>query len=798
MPVSILNGSASEDCNEDAHPQRSQRSSQSPRRRACTHTVPRESLVTMSPPLDFSSDRPITHRQYDRLNRAAFADRIAGVLRGLPKGTGLVVGIHGPWGDGKTTVLNLLRTELSSNDAIVVRDFNPWRLTDDEAMFRGFFSTLTEAIGASLSTTFERAKAGAGKWTKRARWITKLLGRISKSAETVDDLLARFGEVVASGDSLGLEELRSRIVTRLEQSAKRIVVLIDDLDRLDKHETHTLFRLIKACADFPNLCYVLAFDDTAVARALGERYGAGDEPSGRAFLEKIIQVPLKLPVAAKEDLRALCFEQVNQALAAAGIELTRDQVGEFVAGFDRGASVRLTTPRAAKRFGNGLMFALPMLVGETNPADLLLVEALRAFFPEVYDIVRDNHSDFSGVERDRHSGEHGGPRSGQLLKPLLEAMPREHADAVKALLVDLFPRLSGVYGQVNYGTDWLSRWSRERRISAPEYCPRYFTYAIPLNDVPDADVTAMLETANHGDAAAVETRLTTHLAGSKARRVIDKFRAIEGMAGPTAAATLAIVVAKLAKNIPNSPALFSFAEPPSQAAILISHLLRRIPERGDRIAAGKRVMQAAEPLWFGVECVRWLYVTDKPEKQDSNTLTKQETAEVRQVLVDRIKSCAATGAPLFDPDLPQEDSLLFEWWRAEGQDPVQAHLVGVFTRNPKQVASFLQSQAPLAWTDGDVMPHVSELGADQIKNIGRIIDLDTLAEWIRRHCSGDFDNPEWFPDNAKPLEQRLAEQFMFVYNKWKKDGEHPDAHGGNGDEPADTGPDADAEDGDTA
>lgn len=754
--------------------------------------------MTTSPSLDFSNDRPLTDRQYDRLNRAAFADRIAGVLRGLPKGTGLVVGIHGPWGDGKTTVLNLLRTDLSSNDAIVVRDFNPWRLTDDEAMLRGFFSVLAEAIGASLSTTLERAKAGAGKWTKRARWITKPAGWVSKSAESLDDLLARFGEVAASGDSVGLEELRSRIVTRLEQSAKRIVVLIDDLDRLDKHETHTLFRLIKACADFPNVCYVLAFDDTAVARALGERYGGGDEPSGRAFLEKIIQVPLKLPVAAKEDLRALCFEQVNRALTTAGIELTKDQVGEFVAGFDRGASVRLTTPRAAKRFGNGLMFALPMLIGETNPADLLLVEALRAFFPEVYDIVRDNHSDFSGVEGDRHGRGDGGPRSAQLLKPLLEAMPKEHADAVKALLVDLFPRLSGVYGHSNYGSSWLSRWSRERRISAPEYCPRYFTYAVPRNDVPDAEVTAILDTANHGDAAALETRLTTHLAGSKARRVIEKLRAIEATVNPMGAGTLAIVMAKLGRNIPNPPALFSFAEPPSQAAILISHLLRRIRDRADRIAAGKRVMETAEPLWFGVECVRWLYVTDKPEKQDSNTLTKQETGEVRQVLVDRIKSRAAAGAPLFDPDLPQENSLLFEWRRTEGRDPVQAHLVGVFTKDPKQVARFLQSQAPLAWSEGDVMPHVSELGADQLKSMKFIIDLDTMAEWIRNHCPGDFDNPEWFSDDAKPLEQRLAEQFMFVYNKWKKDGEPPDAHGKNDDVPSDTEPDGDAHDEGTA
>jgi len=747
--------------------------------------------MTTSPTLDFSNDQPLTNRQDDCLNRTAFADRIARVLRGLPKGASLVVGIHGPWGDGKTTVLNLLRTNLGTDGAIVVRDFNPWRLTDDDAMLRGFFSVLAEAIGASLSTRFERTKTSAGKLAKMFRWITKPVGCFWKPAEAADGLLRKLARVVVDGDSVGLEELRTRIVARLEQSTKRIVVLIDDIDRLDKDETHMLFRLIKACADFPSVCYVLAFDDTAVAKALGERYGGGDEPSGRAFLEKIIQVPLKLPVAAKEDLRSLCFEQVDRALTAAEIELTKDQIGEFVAGFDRGAAVRLTTPRAAKRFGNGLMFALPMLKGETNPADLLLVEALRAFFPEVYDIVRDNHSEFSGVEREGHGRGDDGPRSAQLLRPLLEKMPKEQADAVKALLVDLFPRLSGVYGHSNYGSDSLSRWSREQRISAPEYCPRYFTYAVPRNDVPDAEVTAILGTANRRDAAEVETRLTMHLVGSKARRVIEKLRAIEATVDPTAAETLAIVMAKLGKSIPNPPALFSFTEPSSQAAILISHLLRRIPDRADRIAASKRVMETAQPLWFGAECVRWLYVTDKPEKQDSNTLTKQETAEVRQILVNRIKSHAADGAPLFDPDLPQEHSLLFEWWRAEGRDPVQAHLEGVFTKDPKQVARFLQSQAPLGWSEGAALPRVSELGAGQLKNMKLIIDLDTMAEWIRKHCPGDFDNPKWFPDDAKPLEQRLAEQFMFVYNKWKKDGEPPDAHSNSNDEPSETEPDRD-------
>ena len=69
------------------------------------------------------------------------------------------------------------------------------------------------------------------------------------------------------------------------------------------------------------------------------------------------------------------------------------------------------------------------------------------------------------------------------------------------------------------------------------------------------------------------------------------------------------------------------------------------------------------------------------------------------------------------------------------------------------------------------MPHVGELASDQLKNIELIIDLDTMAELVRNHCPGDFDNPKWLPDDTRALEERLAEQFMFVFNTWKKESE---------------------------
>lgn len=729
----------------------------------------------MTTPPSFSCDRPLTKRDEDRLNRAAFADRIATILAAQPEGSGVVVGVYGPWGDGKTTVLNLLRASLAQDDAVVVQDFNPWRVADADSLFRGFFSTLGEAIGASLPTWLERVKAKAGRWAGCLRLVTWPLGLVFKPAETADNLLARFGKIAEKGDAVRLEQLRDRVVKLLGRSRKRVIILIDDIDRLDKNETHTLFRLIKACTDFPNVSYVLAFDDTVVSKAIGERYGGSDEPAGRSFLEKIVQVPLPLPVPAREDLRSLCFYRVDRALAAAGIELAENQVDEFIAGFDRGVLVRLSTPREANRFGNALMFALPPLVGEANPVDLLLVESLRSFYPEVYEVVRENHGAFSGVEERLPGAERQEAPGVRLLERPLNRMPKDQAEAVKALITTLFPRLSGAYGNSSYGREWLSRWYKEKRVCSPEYCLRYLTYAVPQNDVSDLEVIAILELAREGDRSSLKNRLVAQLSGAKAGRLIEKLRVLERTVDPMAAEVLAVALSSSAETLPNFRRLDVAGEPPTQAGILVSHLLQRIPRGGCRVVAGRRVLEAAEPLWFGAECLGWMYVTDKPEEQDSNTFSSEEIAELRSQFVRRVKSRAADGFPLFSPDVRQEAGLLHEWSRADGRDAVQQHLVRVFVADPEQIKKFLLSQASRAWSLDSGTPQVSQLWAGQLENIDLLIDVYALADLVREHFAGNFDEPEWRLGNDRDPEERLLEQFMYLVSKRKKGDSPPDS-----------------------
>lgn len=101
-------------------------------------------------PNQYSSDLPISSRSEDRFNRWHFAKRIADTLAIRNDPSSLVVGLYGPWGDGKTSTLQLMVDALRAQPQVVVVRFNPWYFQSEEKLLTGFFATLAESLEASL------------------------------------------------------------------------------------------------------------------------------------------------------------------------------------------------------------------------------------------------------------------------------------------------------------------------------------------------------------------------------------------------------------------------------------------------------------------------------------------------------------------------------------------------------------------------------------------------------------------------------------------------------------------------
>ncbi|MEM9873677.1 MAG: P-loop NTPase fold protein, partial [Myxococcota bacterium] len=91
-------------------------------------------------------DRPIKSATDDRFRRAPLAGLIATYVIGAPKDVSVVFALTGPWGAGKTSVLNLIETQLDSERVVVVR-FNPWLFSGTEQLTVQFVRELATQLG---------------------------------------------------------------------------------------------------------------------------------------------------------------------------------------------------------------------------------------------------------------------------------------------------------------------------------------------------------------------------------------------------------------------------------------------------------------------------------------------------------------------------------------------------------------------------------------------------------------------------------------------------------------------------
>jgi predicted KAP-like P-loop ATPase len=368
---------------------------------------------------EYSSDQPIRSKEEDRFNRWPFANRIAEILAARRDPSSLVIAIYGPWGDGKTSTLLMMEDALKKHEHVTAVTFNPWIFDSEDQLLRGFFAGLAEALGKSLSTKKEEL----GQLLHRYGGVLALAsGAAGAAAKSVGEALS----------PVKLDDLRRRLESLLEEGGRRIVVLIDDIDRLDRREIQAIFRLVKLSAGFAHTSYVLAFDDEVVSASLGERYGTGSAESGRAFLEKIVQVPLRLPPPDELTLRQLAIQGVEEALRVSGISLTEEQGEAFGRHFVDGLERRVSTPRRAKLYGNGLIFALPILKGEVNPVDQMLIEGIRIFYPRLYDAIRQSPEYFLNAGREATRDEPFKQRAKETVERALEADGVDDKDTVRA------------------------------------------------------------------------------------------------------------------------------------------------------------------------------------------------------------------------------------------------------------------------------------------------------------------------------------------------------------------------------
>lgn len=632
----------------------------------------------------YVSDAPILDPENDRFRRWPFAKRIAETVAARGDPSSIVIAIYGGWGEGKTTVLNFIESALSKTPNTVCVRYNPWRFGGEDQMLGSFFRTLGATLGRSLSTPGQKIASALEQYSD-------VLALAGKSGEALGKLAKRMAKT-------DLGELKDHIDGILRDQDKRIVVLIDDIDRLDRSEVFAVFRLVKLSAGFPNVAYILAFDKAIVAASLGERFAEGDVAAGGSFLEKIIQVPLDLPGVDSASMRKLTFHCLNEALRGSGMELTEQQIREFGQSYTNGLEPLLRTPRMCKRYGNALSFALPILKDEVNPVDLMLIEGIRVLRPELYTLLRNNkeallpsYAGFRGLGDDRGDDE----RLASFVESTLRGVDEETWTGMHQVLCALFPGVGHVFGGSEHGPDCHEEWYKQKRVCSQEYFDRYFRYAIPEGDIPDHVVDTLLVAAELSPDHVIATRLMDLAEKYGGEPLISKLRASEKRLSEKTSITLAKAVSRCATAFPRPDILFSFGAPFSQAAIYVSQLLRNVANRSERMVITLVLVTQADSLPFAAELYRWIPQSMGGKGSDEN-IVDPEDVDLGTGLATRIRAESEKVDLL--AEYPRDIPSLLGVWRTYGsQAECSTYVENLLEREPRRVTSLLLSFVPAAW-----------------------------------------------------------------------------------------------------
>lgn len=311
--------------------------------------------------------------------------------------TPMTIAIQGDWGSGKTSMMNMIREQLG--DKIVTTWFNTWQYSQFN-----MGDTLAVSFLSRLIADLETEDLQKNAKMKKALWyiskFVKSTGVImvdtlvgGKAAETVENGMCKAAEKPEIDMPQAINELKEQFQLAVnEKIAKagkdRLVIFIDDLDRLHPGKAVELLEVLKLFLDCEKCVFVLAIDYEVVSQGVKQKYGEliGEE-KGRSFFDKIIQVPFKMPVA-QYDVN----NYVMTSLASLGIELTEKEMDTYVNLIQNSVS---TNPRAMKRLFNAFLLlnkvAGKETVFEPNQRKILFAAlCLQLSFEPIYNYIVSN------------------------------------------------------------------------------------------------------------------------------------------------------------------------------------------------------------------------------------------------------------------------------------------------------------------------------------------------------------------------------------------------------------------------
>ena len=304
--------------------------------------------------------------------------------------TPMTIAVQGDWGTGKTSIMTMIKNELKNLKNLNLVWFNTWQFSQfnlgDKLPLTMLNKLVNEVSNNKESENF--------KYIKKAMVgvADAILGHISGGALEVSKFLDDEENLFEAIEKL--KESFQKLVNEKAGNEGRVIIFIDDLDRIEPERAVELLEVLKIFLDCEKCIFVLAIDYSVVTRGVKIKYGNDfSEGKGKSFFDKIIQVPFKMPVGSYDISLYVkkCFEDI-------GIEVEEETLPQYINLIKHSIG---NNPRSMKRLFNSFLLLSnisdsEILEDSLNRQILFALLCMQSSYELIYNYIIEKRLDLDG------------------------------------------------------------------------------------------------------------------------------------------------------------------------------------------------------------------------------------------------------------------------------------------------------------------------------------------------------------------------------------------------------------------
>ena len=444
----------------------------------------------------FNSEKPIEKIEQDILGRSNTAEELSKHILEYKDEDSLTIGIIGEWGSGKTSFINMILEILRKNEECIIVNFNPWNISTRKQLISDFFNQLSIEVG---KIDKEDILEGVSRNLKILSNFFKPISlipipEISAFGSFMEKSCGEAGKVLQAiprQKEKSLDEVKEKLNNSLKKSKKKVVIVIDDIDRLSDSDIREVFQLVKSIADFKNTIYILPYDHKIVSEALDNF----QRDKGEEYLEKIIQVPITLPHISKSELNGIFLKKLGDILNIPEEEFDRSYYNEL---YSNGFSNNFNTLRDIGRYLNTFRFGFNLIKEELNIIDYMAITLFKVFEPQLYKYIQENEKYFTGIKFEEEIGTTLQEEKEKIKNELEEhfkKLKKINARKARNIIKIMFPKIKDLYdidGGNNCDYSFIKAWNIKRRIASSVYFLSYFSLNFSEKEIKKSELESIV------------------------------------------------------------------------------------------------------------------------------------------------------------------------------------------------------------------------------------------------------------------------------------------------------------------